>query len=76
MDWLWFLHGIVSGDPTCGPVFAVETVLQIEFGLSNQVISSHQIPVIDWDGECWIHRERGLNVKAPKMNVFMLLGRG
>lgn len=72
-DWLWLLHGIVTGDAARGPVFAVETVLQVEFGLSDQVISSHQIPVIDWDGERGIHGERGLNVKAPKLKTFMLL---
>lgn len=66
-----FLHGVVSCDATRGSVFAVETVLQVEFGLSNQVIGSHQIPVINGDGERGIHRERGLHVKGSNTKTYI-----
>lgn len=38
---LLFLHGIAIWDTTGGPVFAVETVLKVQSGFSNQIISSY-----------------------------------
>lgn len=61
------LHGVVRSDPTGCSVFAVETVLKVQFGFSNQIIGSHQVPVIDRDGECGVHRECGLHVKGSNM---------
>lgn len=53
-------------------MFAVETVLKVEFGFSNQIIGSHQVPVINWHGECGIHWECGLHVKGSDTMSYML----
>lgn len=58
------LHGVATCDTARGSVFAVKTVLKVQFGFSNQIIGSHQVPVIDWDSEGGIHRKCCLNVKG------------
>lgn len=63
-DSLSFLRGVVTRDATCGSVFAIETVLKVQFGFSNQIIGSHQVPVVDWHSEGRIHRKRRLDVKG------------
>lgn len=59
-------HGVAARDSTCGPVLAVEAVLEVQFGFSDQVVGAHQVPVVNGHGERGIHRERGLHVEGPK----------
>lgn len=61
----YYTHCVAGAETTCCPVFAVETVLQVNLCLPNQVIGSHQIPVVDGHGEGGIHRERRFNIKRP-----------
>lgn len=42
---------------------AVETVFQINFSLSNEIICSHEVMVIDQDREQGILGERSLDFK-------------
>lgn len=42
---------------------AVETVFQVNFSLSNEIICSHKVMVVDQDCEQGILGERGLDFK-------------
>lgn len=40
-----YLHVILRGHSTVGPMLAVESILQVNLGLPNQIIGSNQIMV-------------------------------
>lgn len=56
---------VAAAETTGRPVLAVVTVLQVNLCLPNQVIGSHQIPVVDGHGEGGIHWERRFDIKRP-----------
>lgn len=41
----WYLQVILRSHSTVGPVLAVESILQVNLGLPNQIIRSNQIMV-------------------------------
>lgn len=45
-------------------MLAVESVLQVNLGFPNEVISAYQIPVVHGHCQQGFHREGGLDVKG------------
>ena len=43
---------------------AVEAILQVYDGLSDQIVSAYKVPVIDLNREARLHREGRLDLKA------------
>lgn len=43
------LQAVLCGESTRGSVSAVESVLQVDASLSDQVVPSHQVIVVDQD---------------------------
>lgn len=60
---IWCSHWVIGWDATGGSVFAVKSILQVNFRLADQVISADQVPVVHGHHQHWLHGESGLNVK-------------
>lgn len=60
------VHGVGVGHPAGGSVLAVVAVLQVNLGLSNKVISPHQVPIVDGHCQHGLHGEGGLNVEGSR----------
>jgi hypothetical protein len=57
------LHFILTLQATDGSVFTVKAILQVDLGLTNEVICPNHIMVIDQDGQQGLLWECGLNLK-------------
>lgn len=57
-------QAVLSGESAGGSVSAVEPVLQVDAGLSYQVVPSHQVKVIDQHRQQSLLRKRRLYFKG------------
>lgn len=70
-DFEWLLralldsHVILGRQPTVCPVVAVESVFQINVGLSDEVIRTHKVMIKHSHSQLWLSRERDAELQDP-----------
>lgn len=58
-------HVILGGQPTVGSVMAIESVFQVNVGLPNEVIRTHEVMVKYCHSQLWISWERHTQLQDP-----------
>lgn len=69
--WEWLLralldsHIILGGQPTVGSVVAIESVFQVNVGLPDEVIRTHEVMVKYGHSQLWLSWERDTQFQDP-----------
>lgn len=69
--WEWLLealpdsHVILGGQPTVGSVVAIESVFQVNVGLPNEIIGTHEVMVEYSHSQLWLGWEGDAQLQDP-----------
>lgn len=58
-------HVILGGQPTVRPVVAIESVFQVNVGLPDEVVRTHEVMIEHSHSQLWLSRERDAELQDP-----------